>query len=262
MTFEQSPSAMVYPSFEQFPDEKQLERIKQAYRESFDLARSAYHSMPSTTAYERYLGGTDSLFNLYVFTSLFEYQVYDPNKLFEKMVIWYGSPPDARDDCKDKPWMLGYLLQKPDFPDEYVHLIVCTRTMQLPLISEMSCDKLSDHIDKTFDTLAATLMHEYVHWSALMKRALDTKDPPQRKIHDFEAPKGSDPENGYGAYNAMRIREKHDPTDNADNYAWFALEAFWTRECAPQESYGPPRKGEPRCDVEDKKDLAEDCHAG
>jgi hypothetical protein len=75
--------------------------------------------------------------------------------------------------CAHKGWDLGYLTQTLDInhpgdaPELPTDLIVFPRTMQLPLIKESKCDMLFDHVHSNFDTIAATLVHEYIHWAAL-----------------------------------------------------------------------------------------------
>lgn len=176
------------------------------------------------------------------------------------MTIWYGPIPGDLDLCTGKPWTLGYLLQALASPDDPVDMIICVRTMQLPVVRDQDCDKLSDHIDHTFENIAVTLLHEYAHWAALVKKALRLKDPVQTLISDYE---GNDPPDGYGPYNVLQVREKYDPTNNAENFAYEALEAFFHRKCRGMsgDQYGPGVKNAPVCIIPDSDDLAPDCHA-
>jgi hypothetical protein len=78
--------------------------------------------------------------------------------------------------CAHKERDLGYLTQTLDIthpgdgPKLPTDLIVCPRTMQLPLFKEIKCDMLSDYVHSTLDTIAATWVHEYIHWAALCNR--------------------------------------------------------------------------------------------
>ena len=102
-------------------------------------------------------------------------------------------------------------------------------------------------------TVGSILVHEYTHWPELTRDALRMKSPPPIRIDDFAGP---DPEDGYGPYNVLKLREKDDPTANADNFAWFAIEAYWHKVCRPgREQYGPGIEDDPTCELLGKPDL-------
>lgn len=86
------------------------------------------------------------------------------------------------------------------------------------------------------------------------------KDPEVDRIGDFIGP---DPPDGYGPYRVLKVREKADPTDNADNFRWFASEAYWHTICRPGlGQYGAGRE-EKMCNGAEgggEMDLAERCH--
>jgi hypothetical protein len=211
--------------------------------------------------YKRYFRPQDELFVVHVWESLFSHDQgmgpLLPAPLFSQMIVWYGPPPSWNDDCTNHPQLLGALYQNFNDPDEIVNLIICPRTLQLPVLKNVDCKEIHDHIDNSFDSIGGTMLHEYMHWAKLMRSALDTKDPAPRAIGDYQGP---DPKNGYGPFNAMQVKQKRDPTDNADNFKWMALEAYWTRRCKPKTPYAEGRDGEPMCDLNGRKDLAEDCH--
>ena len=95
------------------------------------------------------------------------------------------------------------------------------------------------------DNLAATVLHEYLHWDRLTTGGMaNTGGPPL--IQDWNDPpvSGADPVNGYGPYNSMRInqlyaepgpaangRDRPNPYYNAENYVWFALEEYFKWKC-------------------------------
>jgi hypothetical protein len=175
------------------------------------------------------------------------------------MTIWFGPNPAKRTNlCAKGTMILGYLAQDAKFGDGPVDLIVCPRSMVLPLVKERPCNELSDHIDDTFATLPGVLIHEYMHWAFLVRKAWEDKDPNRKWIEDF---KGPVPKNGYGQYQVLEVRDKAVPTNNADNFRWFATEAYYHRICRPSlEQYGPGRKGEPSCALDDGVDLPEQCY--
>jgi hypothetical protein len=151
-----------------------------------------------------------------------------------------------------------YLIEWIDDLDGNADLVICPRGMLLPLLKDVQCGSLSNHIDKTLVTLGGALLHEYVHWWHLMRKTLQLKTSPQERIGDF---KGPDLENGYGPYRVLKVKKKADPKDNADNFRFFATEAYWHRICRlKSEQYGPGREGEPGCNTEGRRDFGEDCH--
>lgn len=118
----------------------------------------------------------------------------------------------------------------------------------MPLVKEMGCDQLSDTMNGSFDTLAATLLHEYVHSSGPVRRALRMKNPVPKIIADYM---GNDPPNGYGPYNVLQVRDNYDPTNNVDNFEWMALEAYWQRICrSMEEQFGRGRKYKSTCNTQ------------
>lgn len=248
------------PTFKHFPPGPVTRDINTAFEDSFYYAWHGYDTADTTDIFKRYFKDGDGRFVRQVFTEMFEAEMLGPSPTFSDMTIIYGGEVGSREEarCKKNSNTLAYLEIFSDDPDSEADLIVCPRAMLLPLIHDTHCDMLSDHIDWTFNSLGAVLLHEYIHWPKLMRRALQLKDPPLHVIFDF---KGPDPENGYGPFNVMEVREKAEPTENADNYRWLATEAYWHRVCRPAlPQYGPGRKAEKWCDTENQPDLDPQCH--
>lgn len=88
------------------------------------------------------------------------------------------------------------------------------------------CKRLAGRaMSEDFHTKGVTMLHEMIHWRYLGLAAV------AERIRDFKPPVGQLPPSGYGPYNAMRVNNIWGRgTYNADNYAWFALEAFFLRD--------------------------------
>ena len=238
-----------------------LGEMKKAFRDSIFIAYRAYHhSNRHLDVFKRYFRDTeaDQYFVREVFKDMFRPDMVGPSPLFSKMTIWLGSKPNAHFDyCEDLD-ILSYTEQDPHHPENNVDLIVCAQGMVLGVLEDKSCNFLSDHVDDTFLTLGGDLIHEYVHWAALVRSALKLKHPEPLYIGDWLGP---DPADGYGPYNVLKVREKHDPLDNADSFRWFATEAYFHQTCRPSgPQYGPGREPEPLCDFQGNIRPGRHCH--
>jgi hypothetical protein len=75
-------------------------------------------------------------------------------------------------------------------------------------------------------SLSYVVLHELMHYSQMRRGIQEMLDTP---IVDYAASEDTanndnDPPNGYGPYNAMRLKARgRNPIENADSYAWFAL---------------------------------------
>ena len=247
------------PKFKQFPSETLEHRAKVAFADSFYIAWRGHAAVGNTEVFNRYFKPRDAMFVRQVFKEMFEPGMWGPSPLFTKMTIFHGPNQESDEDqCTGKPNQLGYFTLWLDDPDGDVDLVICPRAMALPNTQDKHCSGLSDHVDYTFLTLGSVMLHEYTHWPNLLRNALRLKNPPVERIWDF---KGPDPKNGYGPYNVLQVREKDDPTANADSFSWFATEAYWHQTCRPGlEQYGPGVKDDPTCDTVGKPDLGKYCH--
>jgi hypothetical protein len=100
------------------------------------------------------------------------------------------------------------------------------------------CDMFYDawYADHRLDTLSATVLHELLHNDFIRKDYQQRKDGKDQIIDimdyhssmDPDTNANEDPPNGYGPYNAMRLKQTQDqgrlltPLDNDDSYVWFA----------------------------------------
>ena len=113
-------------------------------------------------------------------------------------------------------------------------MILCPRVFNqadLPLgpvnpINDARCVTLrqTPYTTLSLDTLASTILHEFMHWDFLMDPATQGNH-----IDDYQSAYDSgntqgDPGNGYGPYNAFRLSARQrNPTYNADSYVEFAM---------------------------------------
>jgi hypothetical protein len=81
-------------------------------------------------------------------------------------------------------------------------------------IHAVKCSNFDKRVSWKMDTLGATLLHEYTHFKMLVVPPLgaQTLDP------------------AYGAYNSRNL-DKVQATNNADSFAWAAIENFWSIIC-------------------------------
>ena len=92
------------------------------------------------------------------------------------------------------------------------------------------------YVSDKMNTLGATILHEYFHWTWLSRGILAFL------IEDWNIPAvaGTFPADGQSAYNCMLLRQISGSTAmaNAENYVWYALEALWRNRC-PNRALNP-----------------------
>ena len=89
-------------------------------------------------------------------------------------------------------------------------------------IHQVDCNTIGSLISDDMETLGSVFIHEFTHWESLIS-------PPLKSITD---------DHGYGTYDAFTL-DKSKSLSNADNYAWFANEVFWTVKC--KHSFSDPK---------------------
>ncbi|KAJ5587785.1 uncharacterized protein N7459_003550 [Penicillium hispanicum] len=94
-------------------------------------------------------------------------------------------------------------------------MIICPAGLQLPALGSVQCATLQGQMSNQMDTLGASILHEYTHFRRLVV-------PPLTKETDDLV---------YGFADSESIGNTPHAKNNADNYAWFATEAFWTSHC-------------------------------
>jgi hypothetical protein len=139
------------------------------------------------------------------------------------------------------------------------------------------CENLGDTDSNWMDSIAAIILHELFHFPGLFADVPDYgatiqlkgvvpgsgpgSGPIEHQIDDWYG-KGKTPPNGYGAYNAKLVNDLH-PLDkngrpflaiyNADNYAWYALNSYFSKTCGREfqecpsnaDAMSKPRYGAP-----------------
>jgi hypothetical protein len=75
-------------------------------------------------------------------------------------------------------------------------------------LDAVRCDLLDTTTSYAMDNLAATALHEYLHWDCLTTGGIANMEGPPL-IQDWNDPPvdGADPTSGYGPYNSMRINQ-------------------------------------------------------
>ena len=86
------------------------------------------------------------------------------------------------------------------------------------------------------------MFHELVHWSALTNLAGLPPLKDYGMVLDANGvlinnPYTCDPDNGYEPNKCLQLNQQGVvPTENADSYHWFVLEAFWCLKCGRREA--------------------------
>ncbi|KAH7136320.1 hypothetical protein EDB81DRAFT_762008 [Dactylonectria macrodidyma] len=105
-----------------------------------------------------------------------------------------------------------------NFPNKCVDKTIGAFTAQ-PLISELDCDRVGDNVNALVNTLPALIVHELTHWRQIGEPVIGAQI-----IDHCPA--------GYGPLNCRKIvGTSITPVMNADSYAWFANEYYWSISC-------------------------------
>jgi hypothetical protein len=234
----EAPRATNSPVFKQFKNHWNLARAALGFHEGILLAYYGISADYDGPIFERYFRPQDRDFVKAVFLAMVKHyagnNVAEAVDQFKQLNVWYEKVPGNENHCKLNPLLSAEIYASEEDYNEPPNMVICPRVVQMALLGEIRCSKLPDHMSWPHATMGSVFLHEFVHWPALTQYALHVMDPPRPKIHDFEGP---DPPDGYGAYRSMEVKAKADPTDNVDNFVWFALELAWSHIC--DKRFGP-----------------------
>lgn len=112
-----------------------------------------------------------------------------------------------------------------------------------------TCNGLGDTDSDWMASPGATLLHELMHWSYLLKDTpgfsdlIDKDEAGLPQVRDFSQPQ-SHPPDGMGAFHARLLKDfgPYVAIQNADNYRWYALSKYWSWKC--KRGFGPARSDE------------------
>jgi hypothetical protein len=229
-------------------------RADKAFKHALLLAGMALRADYDGASYLRYFHPDQEIEVKTIFVRFF-----DPPDAGTEEAAWAGSSRFSEaqsfyDDlpgyteCDEDADLSGYLVQ--DRP-ELVGRTGCIMTFcpngftGLPDLDAVSCASLDTTTSYAMDNLAATVLHEYLHWDRLTTGGIANMGGPPL-IQDWNDPPvlGADPTSGYGPYNSMRINQLYaqpgraangpdrpNPYYNAENYVWFALEEYFKWKC-------------------------------
>ena len=152
---------------------------------------------------------------------------------------------------------LGFICTAPDITSETIKydtgaatIILCPPVMKHGIVGQgstlpklpdfplpVTCNTLGDTTSWRMVTVGLTILHEWTHIDALVGKVLDSPHRPSE---------GTDDElhgnTVYGCVETQAIANDQDAIYVADNYAWFATEAFWSKKC--QKKFGRPGPGD------------------
>ncbi|KAK0671543.1 hypothetical protein QBC41DRAFT_315523 [Cercophora samala] len=150
---------------------------------------------------------------------------------------------DVNNGCGDRG--LAYMA---DFDTEEPFIVVCPRAFNKKAIGDLegkdrddedardfyaACAEdggdIGDNVSFHFNTLGMTILHEYLHYDLMIKSSFgaiidDPKDQP-----------------GYGSVAVYDKLPKDLARINADSYAYYAAEVYWSLIC--QKEFQAPREG-------------------
>ena len=162
------------------------------------------------------------------------------SKLQSFMIGGSRQPPECEDNPADPAFIDDHTSPTPT-------VTLCDEVFEFPTVDKsyetlvppgpdaaLGCDDQGDRPGPGMELFSSVILHEYMHFDALT--ILDEK--PGKEIDDFV----------YGFFATQQFASNPDAIVNADSYALFALEKFWTVKCG--RSFGPsdpPDDDDERC---------------
>jgi hypothetical protein len=233
------------PLFAQFPDQNRENAAVVGYAEMYLLAQAALFGVcQRNAAFLRYFSEKDAEPVRKVFQYLLGPMGTGTREVADvswPLSILYGNQPsggDRTNPCQVNPTFTAWMVN--DRVDGRGPMIIlCPRLFTLsprPLL-EWDCDHLPAYADIDIQTVGSVLLHEFTHWNILTLKASSLKVVDYGfGLNAMGVSNDGNPPHGYGPYNAMVLNQKANgvfkqPTLNADSYAWFALESYWSLKC-------------------------------
>lgn len=155
-------------------------------------------------------------------------------------IVADGKTDSGTKSCPKIEGMLGYLTGGAVL--EAPQMVICPLGFSVGGINKgyngsegaaaVTCGGLDREVSLKMEWLGSTLLHEYMHFGALVVPALSIRP--------------IDHECGYGAFNTRHLY-KAKALSNTDSYAYFAQEKFWSLACRVNflDSTGPVEEGCP-----------------
>ena len=147
-------------------------------------------------------------------------EIVDDFKPDEEIAKKYHLPKDRR--CRPKSYALTSDHKTP------TRMILCPLFFTRGTIGKsVTCDTVGTRVGPAMATRGHTVLHEYTHVTEVMQPIFGHGIPPRGKTDDH----------AYG-FDGCRKLQKDQAWDNADSYASFATELFWTTTC--DRDFEPP----------------------
>lgn len=104
-----------------------------------------------------------------------------------------------------------------EFTTEKPELVVCPLGLKMGSLGNVTCETWFPRISRKMDSIGFVLLHEYTHWETLMSPVMLPAFQEKAAIDEAMGP--------------WKVRQltRHQATWNADSYAWFAQEVWWTQ---------------------------------
>ena len=203
-------------------------RAATAWADSLVLAYAAVHADYSSFWFQRYFRPQDAALVKAVFQQYLG-PTADGNDVFPLGDISIGDVENDVVGCDNPDKIIAYMLQNGPIPNQGI-AVLCPPVFEDHLMQELHSNMLDTFVSQKKGGMGQILLHEFLHWDYLVEPALgmhigDWNSPPKPNVFPAE---------GYGPYNAMLVRqtenlipENNAALKNADNYVYFALEAYW-----------------------------------
>lgn len=201
------------------PDKANLERIHAAFAEFKAMAADALKKVQDgdQTMIKRWYGDSEPVSELEgVFANMYDKDTGQPTKMVSQMVC---DREDFDNACN--PNSNAYTRA------ETGKFHICPLGLLKKLNSEIECTDLDASCSQKMRSMPMFLLHEMTHYNEIGEKA-------RGGFPIF------DEANGRGAYDCFTLSSS-EKSDNAQNYAWFAGEAYWSNSC--QRTFEDPKQG-------------------
>ena len=169
----------------------------------------------------------------------------------EYLTIYYrynSAENKPGDVCDADPYAEAILYQW-ETEDGFwkAELVMCPYAFEPPSpeslqsVLDSKCESIKDRATYDMTAPGGAILHELLHWKEVTEGQGGFYVGDWNELPLFAPDPKASPVHGYGAWSASELnRVNGKGRENADSYSWYALEAFFTKNC--KKEFSAPRE--------------------
>lgn len=232
-------------------------QIVEGFRDAQYLASAAYEAVTSSPLHnsnsltsDQASYGNDIYMKYFPGALTWAFSSVDPAEVVREIFrrTWMGQLNGCGNTLQDFLFSkdfdtaeFGFVCTEPEYSAETIDsesttatIIICDSAFKHGAIGRrpdgfppaVTCETIGHQTSWRMSTLGTTILHEWTHIGALVGDALASTHRDAEGAGDE-----LDGVSIYGCIHTQAIADEDDALYVADNYAWFATEAFWSKQC-------------------------------